>query len=773
MRIFRAFLLLAILSATAAVFGLGIAYQRHTASLIHTGSSFNIGRDGWVKDGAKLVLPRLAERGNRVSLQFNSWRPAIPDSVMAISVCKDQGTEYLIQAGTSIDVALRGDCDPFIVKFHVKNPVKLSPTDAREVGAQLEGVSVSSRLHIALCSPPLVLAATLAIFILASLVWLLLRPADLHALSLLVPFLCFIALRRADISNLDMPAWLALSSALIVLGAFLGLTQKQSSASNHTQPATLVTIGALIITAIGTWLRFHGLDFGLPNNFHPDEVPKVNAIMTMVNSHSLNPKYFLHPSLLLYCTYGLTYVMDHLGLVDDFRVSAFLAGRCVSATAGSLSIYLVYLIARRILSSSEALTATALFAFLPLHVTCSRYLKEDALLLFWILLCVLAVLRAVQNVRPGLLFLAAIFAGLAASTKYSGIIAAGIVATAPWLRSRNLLRPDPLFFRYTLAAGFIIPLAFVMSSPYIVLDPDDFASDFRYERLHMLRGHTEVIDAWSQFWMYHLGNSLQRGMTLLPLLSGLLGLGLALIGRRAEATWIAILALAFYLPAEWVKSKPAPQPERYIVPCLPFLSILGAHFLHQLAKSRRLAIVALPALVLAIIQPTWRSFSLARDINNDTRIQMSTWIKTHVPPGISIIADWEPYSAALPADLYNVEYIRRVNINSRLSIRALKQSGKNYLLLSSLFYERYFTQPRSDTSMKARFRSIFRHVPILKQVSAPSGSYAFHNPVLTLFSLKAEDFQRLDDEIDQQRQGRIALTSNQLQAYFPWAGETR
>lgn len=766
MRIFRAFFLLALLSTFSALFGLGLSYQRHTSSLIHTGASFNVGRDGWLKDGAKLEFPALAKRGNRLILQFNSWRPDIPATVLNIRTCTDAGTEYLVEANTVIQISLRGDCQPFNVQIQVKNPVRLSPTDPREVGAQLTEIGVTSRLGIALISPPIIAVTSIVLFLIASLSWLLLRPFGLQALSLLVPAISFYPLMRVDISALDMPMWLGASLCLLLLGAFA----RRSDTTEAATCSTLATLIALLITGVGTYLRFHGIDFGLPANFHPDEVPKVNAIMTMVNSHSLNPRYFLHPSLLLYLSYALTSLMDYLGLVEDFRVSAFLAGRCVSAMAGSLSIYLLYLIARRLGPPLEALSATLLFALMPLHVTCSRYLKEDALLLMWILLTVLVVLRSAQDGKPRLLFLAAICAGLATSTKYSGVLAAGIVATAPWLRAKSF-RPDALYFRYALAAGCLIPLAFIFASPYIVLDPQNFASDFHYERNHMLRGHTEVIDAWSQFWMYHVGYSLQKGITLLPLITGLLGLGFALAGRKAEGIWIALLALGFYLPAEWVKSKPAPQPERYIVPCLPFVALLSAQFLHRLAQFSRWRPLALLLLLATFAQPAYRTISLSRDISSDTRLQMRDWILANIPAGSSIIADWEPYSAPLPQDKFSVEYIRRININSRLSIRALKQSGKDYLLLSSLFYGRYFTQPRAEAAMKARFRTIFRHVPALKQFSAASGSYAFHNPVLTIFSLHGNDFTQLESELERQRKGQLTQTSNQLRAPFEWAGD--
>ncbi|NDC39794.1 MAG: phospholipid carrier-dependent glycosyltransferase, partial [Proteobacteria bacterium] len=167
-------------------------------------------------------------------------------------------------------------------------------------------------------------------------------------------------------------------------------------------------LGGLVLFAGA--VRFYGLSFGLPANFHPDEVPKVNAVMRMVDHGDLNPRYFLHPSLLLYSCYFvntiLQYVGSFFGVEGTFRETAFLAGRVVSATAGTLSVGLVYLIGRRLYGSFAGFTAALLLAVFPLHVTCSRYLKEDALLVFFFLTCIALTLKAAQEKRQWLLYLA-------------------------------------------------------------------------------------------------------------------------------------------------------------------------------------------------------------------------------------------------------------------------------------------------------------------------------------------------------------------------------
>ena len=59
-------------------------------------------------------------------------------------------------------------------------------------------------------------------------------------------------------------------------------------------------------------------------------------------------------------------------------------------------------------------------------------------------------------------------------------------------------------------------------------------------------------------------------------------------------------------------------------------------------------------------------------------------------------------------------------------------------------------------------------MPVVAQYAAPAGTYGFHNPVLTLFSLKKEDFERLDGERKRKRLGELAHTSNDMRAQRKW-----
>jgi hypothetical protein len=520
---------------------------------------------------------------------------------------------------------------------------------------------------------------------------------------------------------------------------------------------------------VGAALRFYGIRFGLPSNFHPDEVPKVNAIMRMVDGNTLDPQYFLHPSLLLYLTYGMNHLLHLIGVEGSFRDTAFLAGRLVSAIAGVGSIALTYQIGKRLFSKETGVMAALLLAVFPLHVTCSRYLKEDSLLTFIVLACVLVTIVAVQTQRRALLLVAGLLAGCTAGAKYSGMLMAVVPASAPWLVSRSI-KPDMRWIPWAAFAVLIAPLGFLCTTPYAVLNSAKFVKDFSAESRHMQTGHTVTITAWSQLWMYHFWRSITPGVSTFVAVAACVAFGFLLRRGRVEDLMVLGMALLFYLPAEYVKAKPAPQPERYILPCLPFLALGVAELLRSVSgyKQRTLQALVPVCVVVLVAMPAWRSVTLAHEVANDTRDQLASWMKANLPRGSKVLMDWKPYCPNFHGEFFEVEHIPRARIIPELDVAALRSSGADYLVVSSLFYNRYFSQPESEPILRQRFREVFQRVPIVTQYAAPSGPYGFHNPTLTLFSLNEQDFERLEAERSQKSRGEIAYTSNEVRARAKW-----
>ena len=765
---------LAFLSLMISFIALGLSYKSYITPTTSLGEFYRIHGDSWLEDGAKIELYNLTKRGNQLIINFGNWHPEqLPPPQLELSVCGKTAAIFEVKENQRQQVIfLTGDCSPREVHFKVFNPFYAGTNDRRPLGVQLESVRVTSRVGLPLVSFEKVLWVAAALFTLALFFFSLLSFKELKkSLALLLAFLVLAGagglLARAESLNLFNHYHLWLLVTLVLAGALVARYLPSAQSEVFKRPG-LWSFAIIVAAAV---IRIYGIDFGMPGTFHPDEAAKVRVLTRMWDTSSLNPQYFLHPSLLLYLTYFLNSSIYYLGFGGEhWSETALLSGRLVSCLAGIFSVYATYLIGRRLFDTFSGLLASAALAFFPLHVTCSRYLKEDSLLLALTLACCLVMLKAVYENKKSYLLWAGLLAGVSASAKYSGLLSVFIVMSAPWLKSKTL-RPDWSFFIYSVLGLIIAPLGFILFTPYSLLDTERFLAGVRYEKQHMLGGHSVAIDAWSQLWMYHFSRSVIPGSSLFSTIVACLGVGLILAKRKIEGYFVLCLLIMFYLPAEWVRAKPAPQPERYIFPCLPFLALAGAWMIrHSASRSYALALVLS---VLFVAFPAVRTFQLASEVRDETRVKMADWMKQNIPPGTAILVDWWPYAPQFKEPVFKITQMDRADIFSNFELKFLKESEKEYLLLSSLFYERFFIQPGAPEAARKRVRQAFERVPVVKEFSARHGTYGFHNPRITLFSLREKDFIAFEEERELKKAGKIKETRNDRLSSFPHLLERR
>lgn len=706
-------------------------YSYHTKynphDLVDQGSGFY--GDGWVEDGASLYLNDLLPIGNKLQIYSSDWHPpGLSGAELGLSLCGEEISKIIIEPSNKYSISLSGSCEPKVLRFNFKAPFIPSEQDQRKLGVKIEFLEIDSRLGFPIVSLSLFLTLFIPIFLLALTTYRVSQYLPL-IFSLFVIILAGILIAIQSELDLTKIIWLYFIAGTLGVGALANKVIPQESSEKLLAPF-LSSALLLIVLLIGAGFRVYGINFGLPQNFHPDEVPKYNAIMRMYSDGTLNPRYFLHPSLLLYLAYGLAYLLYIIGIFAEFSQGIIISGRIVSTTAGIISIWLVYAIAQKLFNRKVALWSSLILAVSPLHITCSRYLKEDSLLTCLVLATTYLTTLAVKEDRKAYLLWGGFFAGLSASVKYSGLLSLGIVASAPWLASGQVL-PARSWLITTVYSMMLFPVGFLIATPYSLIDLQKFIKDSSYEKRHMEKGHTATIDAWSQYWVYYLSRCIVPGLSWPIVLIAGCALGAATRARNIALLWIAYLVLVFYLPSEYVKSKPAPQPDRYIMPCLPFLAILAGWGM------KRFLSFANGVLIIVIIcsYPFKRSYELARDIKYDTRDKMVKWIEANIPKGEGILVDWPVYSPNLDQSQYKITFLERARILEELEPRNLRASGYKYLILSSFFYGRYFSQPNVEPAARERIRNVFRRFPSIHIEQADSGSYGFHNPTITLLDL--------------------------------------
>lgn len=497
-------------------------------------------------------------------------------------------------------------------------------------------------------------------------------------------------------------------------------------------------------------LRFYGLSWGLPNPYHPDEFEEAGFLRNMMRNSTIDPHYSQQPPLVLYLAWPFSHLLEQVGyFTDNLLVRNVLAGRIVNSLAGSFAVLLTFFLGLRVAGKQVGLIAALLLAVSPLAVTNSRYMKQDSLLLLFVVACALAVLKAAQEKRPFWLYVGGVCAGLAAASKYSGAACIAILCSYPFLlKTEFSLRLDWKALKHLALAILLAVAAFIAAMPYVVFSAENFAALLRgieLESIHARSGHHGyAVDAWSQLWMFHFSRSLLPSIDVLATLAALIGAGIMIKRRYLPGLWVLAVLLCFYLPAEMAWSKPPPQPDRYVLACLPFLGILSGLGIKELKRFISPPLVyALTALMLLL--PAIRTLGLASELTYDTRAQMGDWLAANLEAGSKVVvAGGAAYLPRVPAKFQSIPARKVIGKDKSRAVEELRASGADYLLISDFSAGRFDLQTLPAIAENARKKRQFealeridRELPLLTRIEPKWGSYGFHNPTLSLYKLKS------------------------------------
>jgi|GEM_PF-6068556 len=442
-----------------------------------------------------------------------------------------------------------------------------------------------------------------------------------------------------------------------------------------------------------------GISAGLPQKWAPDEI--TDGAITMFQARSLDPVYFTYGSLhqyilvailLPYVAYyfvggSLSEQLLHEGFRELFVSNLFLISRIVSAFLGTLLVYVVYLITKRIASERAGLLAASLTACSMVLVTSSHVATVDVpttvltwITLFWIYIC-----YQTPNKRNYLL--AGLLFGLAVNTKYYTVVLA-----LPFLVMHLLVYKKSSVRLLLVAVGASL-CSFFATNPYLLFRWSSALQDFsvlfasRYD-------YQSLSDPFAYLtYVFHFENGL--GMPLFVL--GVLGIGYCVLNSRKNHGYLIFLSwfLVFYLIiGSWRVTF-----LRYILPIVPVFTIAAAIFVDRLLHTNwRNTITVVFSLVLLF------SVSYVLYANHlyvsDSRILAATWIENMIPTGSTIgvfspIADYNPRISSR----YSIIYLNISQID--LLDHTIQQKDIEYLVDSSLYYNRYILFP--DTPPRAKF----------------------------------------------------------------------
>ena len=430
----------------------------------------------------------------------------------------------------------------------------------------------------------------------------------------------------------------------------------------------------LVIIGYGVYLRLHGITWGLPYTFiDPDESLIVSHAHNIATGH-LNPQFFYYPSLLLYLLAGVYRAIAlvwHPGFASSLLAKSswvvdptpfYLAGRLLAVAFGGASLYLVYRLGKAAFSPLVGLLAALFLAVEPLHVRYSHVAVTDVPATAFSLLALLLLVGAAQGRGRRWLVAGAVAAGLATSVKYNlGMLV--IPATVAWWyvskRERGAAVPPAAgadgrpaapprraraAARWVVTAGRLVYLpmllAFVLTSPYVVLDYGHFWHDFARQSAIVGRGWLGFEHVGNGYW-YNFNVNLAGALGVALLAVALGGLALALWRRTpADMVLVPYAIVYFVYVSSWHV-----LPDRYLIPIVPLLLLLAARLcvalLHLRVVPRLVAVPALLAVLVGVLAlPLADSVAYDRSLSGtDVRSVAQLWFERHIPIGSRVATE--------------------------------------------------------------------------------------------------------------------------------------
>jgi len=332
-------------------------------------------------------------------------------------------------------------------------------------------------------------------------------------------------------------------------------------------------------------------------------------------------------------------------------------GRFLVALADTATIYLVFLLGRRLYGAWAGLLAAAFSAFTVLQIQLAHFFAVDPISTTFTLLALHGAIRIHDRQKAGAAVLTGVGIGLAVGSKFSAlpIVAAPLVAAV-----LSVARSDPdqreatrsLAIRNLIIAGAVSFVLFALTSPFVFLDFGNFWQSVVKEQGDMVSGLVD-FPFTRQYrgtapYLYFIRQQVQWGMGWPLGLLAFAGLAWvlvrALLRRASPGEWILLSWVILYFgPTGLFLAKFM----RYMVPVVPLLVLFGAGLVTSFKPqssnqgiSRLRVIVAGVALLGALV---W-SLAFVNGVygTGHSWVSASRWVYENVPFGSCIAAEhWE------------------------------------------------------------------------------------------------------------------------------------
>ena len=468
----------------------------------------------------------------------------------------------------------------------------------------------------------------------------------------------------------------------------------------------------ILIFLISLAIRRIGLKHGFPLLTHPDEGDVINPVLHMTREHTLNPGEFAHPdqilhylnliylNLLSFILFGENVASAYSGYYLNF----YFYSRFLVSVMGSLIPIVAYKIGKEF-NPKLSVTSALVFAFFPVYTKYSLFITPDVPITLFTLLVIYFAIRYFKTNIEKYIVLATIFSAVNTAEKFPGLVSLAIVIiTVGFQILSNKDDPTPQKIRFFFIRSAKLSLIFLITlfivAPFLFLDYQSVLAAIKYEAKP-----------------YHLGGdnlgfcgNLCFYVQTIYLYVGVPGIFLFLVGsftfiKRFSKQSILLLYGFFY----WViLSMLALHWERWALPMYIaplFIIVFGISFLLEKKEKNSVAINVISALLISFFLIQQSIYTLYIPIQKkftDTRVVSTEYCDLiGINRDNSIYEGYTPLQPNFPTKIFDDFYEKVPN--------------KDFVLLSSIMYNRYFAEPERYQDSIDIYNEIRDSYPLIKQ----------------------------------------------------------
>ncbi len=423
----------------------------------------------------------------------------------------------------------------------------------------------------------------------------------------------------------------------------------------------IIKILFLLIALSGLLLRFYQYEWDQHTHLHPDErfLTMVTTDISLPNSISqyfntdkspLNPTNYESYKFFVYGTFPLILTRTIGEITNQTSYDQiYLVGRILSAFADFIVIVALFILAKKILTTSSylSLVPSFLYAFSPLPLQLSHYYAVDTFLSSFLFLSFVFMVFYFYHQKKSHLILSAVFLGLSLSSKITALLFLpflGFLILASSFSKKQLSFPK--LIQSSLIFGFVFLLIFRIFQPYAFTGIFNLNPVF-IDNLKTLAEQSEPNSYFppSVQWLsktkliFPFTNILFWGIGLPFFLLAIIYLFKLISQHRIKTIKLGQKEFVYLIALLWVlilfiyQGTRFTYAMRYFLPIYPFIFF----FFLWLLRKFKTSFLIYPFLILHLL---WGLAFISIYSRTQTRIQASSWIYQNLPAGSNLTNEY-------------------------------------------------------------------------------------------------------------------------------------